>query len=276
MFYNDLIISRSAKENKILLWKIDGFNSADPPPAEPPTANAANAKTRSAFGGRFQRLYEFDAPHSTLYYMRFGLYHAADQHPVLAMGNERSAVYFWDLQKIEEGYEVAAEANGARVKGKKKKKKMGPGTAGMLGEAMGLGKGREGSCGSNASSGQSDAGFRSTGLERSTRLTGSSSLTMQHTSHGIEPLEQQPASRRAQIRPRRPLLRHPASPHHHGAEGATQLPRATNRLEPARRLMCFCRRLWNDLSLQTVGVNLHRFWRVFARFLPPITIAPLL
>ncbi|KAK5009301.1 hypothetical protein LTR28_001712 [Elasticomyces elasticus] len=152
MFYNDLIISRSAKENKILLWKIDGFNSADPPPAEPPTANAASAKTRSAFGGRFQRLYEFDAPHSTLYYMRFGLYHAADQHPVLAMGNEKSAVYFWDLQKIEEGYEVAAEANGARVKGKKKKKKIGAGTAGMLGEAMGLGKGREESCGSNASS----------------------------------------------------------------------------------------------------------------------------
>ena len=84
--------------------------------------------------------------------MRFGLYHAAGQHPILAMGNEKSAVYFWDLQRIEEGYDVAAEAHGGKAKGRRKKG--GVGAAGRLGDAVGLAKGREGSCGSNASSGE--------------------------------------------------------------------------------------------------------------------------
>ncbi|EON66049.1 hypothetical protein W97_05292 [Coniosporium apollinis CBS 100218] len=106
-FYNDLIISRSAKENKILLWRIDGFNSSHPPPpsASAPPKTSSSPPTRSAFGARFQRLLQFEAPLTNLFYMRFGLFHAPEKHPVLVMGNERSKLFFWDLQALEEGVE---------------------------------------------------------------------------------------------------------------------------------------------------------------------------
>ncbi|KAI9693122.1 MAG: hypothetical protein M1822_005118 [Bathelium mastoideum] len=106
-FYHDLILSRASKENRILLWKIDGFSSRDPvpSPAAAPTSSQLS-ETRSAFGGTFQRLLQFGAPHTNLFYMRFGLFHQPHKHPVLAIGNEKSRFLFWDLQRLEEGIDA--------------------------------------------------------------------------------------------------------------------------------------------------------------------------
>ena len=108
-FHGDMILSKAAasgqiesKSNHILLWKIDGFSSADPIPDDPPMAKPG-LYTRSAFGGRFQRLLTFDMPNSATMYMRFSLFAGPHHHPMLAMGSEKSKVSFWDLQALEDG-----------------------------------------------------------------------------------------------------------------------------------------------------------------------------
>ncbi|KAF2662679.1 WD40 repeat-like protein [Lophiostoma macrostomum CBS 122681] len=130
-FYNDLIISRAAKENTILLWKIDNFSSNDSPPASPPLPHSPIVQsrtpvrvpvtplsgTRSAWGGKFQRLLQFEYPQTDPFYMRFGLLHELGMHPVLAAGNTKSKIFFWDLQVLEEA------GLGENVPGAGKKKK---------------------------------------------------------------------------------------------------------------------------------------------------------
>ncbi|KAF2847037.1 WD40 repeat-like protein [Plenodomus tracheiphilus IPT5] len=115
-WYNDLILSHAAREDHILLWRIDKFSSdrLETPPPPIPTSAAVNSKTpvtvpadstsntRSAWGGRFQRLLKFDLPHCGIYYLRFSLFHEMGRHPMLVAGNERSRAFFWDLQRIEE------------------------------------------------------------------------------------------------------------------------------------------------------------------------------
>jgi polycomb protein EED len=116
-FYNDLIISRAAKENSLLLWRIDGFDSDRPAPPytaapipRPHIINLSNpnppkyvhTNTHSAWGGCFTRLLKFDQPQSSYFYIRFGLFHDSGKHPILAAGNEKSKLFFWDLQRVEE------------------------------------------------------------------------------------------------------------------------------------------------------------------------------
>lgn len=111
-FYGDLIISKSAREpetnkNEILIWKIDGLDSEADVPAEP-AVPVPGSQTRSAFphesGFRgFQRLITLDMPNTSRFYHRFGLLHAPGMRPILAMGNELSVYYFWDLQRLDEG-----------------------------------------------------------------------------------------------------------------------------------------------------------------------------
>ncbi|KAJ9635815.1 hypothetical protein H2199_008167 [Coniosporium tulheliwenetii] len=72
-----------------------------------PPKTSSSPPTRSAFGARFQRLLQFEAPLTNLFYMRFGLFHAPEKHPILVMGNERSKLFFWDLQALEEGFEAS-------------------------------------------------------------------------------------------------------------------------------------------------------------------------
>jgi polycomb protein EED len=114
-WYNDLIFSHACREDKIILWKIDGFSSdsAEVPDAPVPTSNAIISKTpvtvptnstsgtRSAWGGRFQRLLQFELPNTNQFYMRFSIFHELGCHPVLAAGNEKSKAFFWDLQRLE-------------------------------------------------------------------------------------------------------------------------------------------------------------------------------
>lgn len=115
-FYNDLIISRQAREG-IIIWKIDNFNSMakTPPDAPIPSSNAVrsehrvdiptstNLDTRSAWGGRFQRLLSFNTPEiEKEFYLRFSLFHRVGHAPILAAGNKsHSNVFFWDLERLE-------------------------------------------------------------------------------------------------------------------------------------------------------------------------------
>jgi polycomb protein EED len=115
-FYNDLIFSHACREDKIILWKIDEFSSdsTDIPDAPIPTSIAVTSRTpvtvpanstsgtRSAWGGRFQRLLQFDLPDTNQFYIRFSIFHEPGRHPILTAGNERSKAFFWDLQRLEE------------------------------------------------------------------------------------------------------------------------------------------------------------------------------
>jgi len=113
-WYGDLILSHACRENKIILWGIDRFNSnRSTPPAPVPTSSAVHSRTpvtipanstsstRSAWGGRFQRLLQFDLPHTNQFYIRFSIFHELGRHPILVAGNERSKTFFWDLQRLE-------------------------------------------------------------------------------------------------------------------------------------------------------------------------------
>ncbi|OBT54495.1 hypothetical protein VE04_04188 [Pseudogymnoascus sp. 24MN13] len=113
-FYDDLILSRGHEEGYIVLWQITRFSSA----AEVPTASAApttydqSARTRSAFfkvpegdktaQRQYQRLLQFAIPQCNQWYMRFGMYtpYSSLRHPVLAMCNSASKVFFWDLSRL--------------------------------------------------------------------------------------------------------------------------------------------------------------------------------
>ena len=102
-WYHDLILSKCAHENRIVLWRIENFSSssAPPPPASAPTTHDFRP-TRSAFGGTYQRLLQFDAYDTIPFYMRFSLFVKPRKRPILVIGNEKSKVYFWDLQSLEE------------------------------------------------------------------------------------------------------------------------------------------------------------------------------
>lgn len=114
-WWNDLIFSKAAREGKIVLWKIDGFTSEidTVPPAPIPVSSAIKSKTtvtipknstsntRSAWGGRFQRLLQFDLPDTPEFYMRFSVFNELGRHPILVAGDRKSRIFFWDLQRLE-------------------------------------------------------------------------------------------------------------------------------------------------------------------------------
>ncbi|KAF1987660.1 WD40 repeat-like protein [Aulographum hederae CBS 113979] len=117
-FYGDLVLSRAANENKIILWKIDGFSSTNAVPdrdAVPPVDHKAGL-TRSCFGGKFQVLLQFEVPLSENFYMRFSLFHQPDMRPIMGIGTQKSKFLFWDLQSLEEGVPRKAQT----AKGKEK------------------------------------------------------------------------------------------------------------------------------------------------------------
>jgi polycomb protein EED len=136
-FYNDLVISRAAKENTIQIWQIDHFNSdlPTPPSTSAPVPSTTNS-TISAFGGRFQRLLTLDTPSCSLFYMRFGFFHQPQKHPVLVMGNEKSRFFVWDLQLLGESGQGSYPASAADPQGFKKPalkpQKRGPGRTSLV------------------------------------------------------------------------------------------------------------------------------------------------
>nr|POE87957.1 polycomb protein esc [Quercus suber] len=119
VFYGDLILSRAAcdpkvKENEIILWKIDGFNGDADDLRDPPVPGE-NLYTRSAFphssrSRGFQRLLSFETPSTDRFYSRFGLFHQPDLRVILVMGTQQAKYLFWDLQRLEEGYDPSDES----------------------------------------------------------------------------------------------------------------------------------------------------------------------
>lgn len=101
-FHGDYILSKAAKESRIVLWAIEGFTSRAVPPtaAEAPTTHEWR-ETRSAWGGGFERLCQFEITKTDPFFMRFGLFTRAGCHPVLAMGSTTGRVNVWDLCRTE-------------------------------------------------------------------------------------------------------------------------------------------------------------------------------
>ena len=144
-FYGDLIISRSAKDpngksktNEILLWKIDGFVSDEAPPDEPPIPSPG-VYTRSSFphalnSRGYQRLLTFEMPNTDRFYQRFSLLHAPGMRPILAMGSQLSRFLFWDLQKLEEGYDPNEEGRTKKKAGRRPKAPVSAENLNRLGE----------------------------------------------------------------------------------------------------------------------------------------------
>ncbi|KAF8545030.1 WD40-repeat-containing domain protein, partial [Trichophaea hybrida] len=102
-FHGDYIISKSANENKIVLWAIQNFNSKEPPPpSEKAPTTHEYRDTRSAFGGTFERILQFQALDTDPFFMRFGFFAHPHMHPILAMGNIHGKVFLWDFTMIED------------------------------------------------------------------------------------------------------------------------------------------------------------------------------
>ncbi|TDZ27611.1 Polycomb protein eed-B [Colletotrichum trifolii] len=110
-FYGDYILSRACHDDVIVLWKIEGFSSRDPPPPQsmaPTTINPGNL-TRSAFNSAitaecpapYTRLVEFQTPGcGPQFFMRFKLHFIPEQHPMLAFCNANGKIFFWDFEQI--------------------------------------------------------------------------------------------------------------------------------------------------------------------------------
>jgi polycomb protein EED len=112
-FIGDYILSRSCYEETIVLWRIEGFDSANPPPSplDAPTAYNPKKITRSAFvnstpascPAEYTRLLEFSTPEcGQLFFTRFGVFEATGKHPVLAFCNAKSKAMFWDFARLTE------------------------------------------------------------------------------------------------------------------------------------------------------------------------------
>ena len=93
---------------------IQGFRSANDPPslASAPTPRDPEEYTVSAFcdpdwtGPKYVRLVKFELKDCFVMFTRFNLYPGSStSHPMLAMGNDRSKVFFWDLARVEEHHD---------------------------------------------------------------------------------------------------------------------------------------------------------------------------
>ncbi|KAK8255936.1 WD40-repeat-containing domain protein [Phyllosticta capitalensis] len=114
-FHGDLVISKAALEQHIIIWKIDGFNGyLDPPPCtstadyqpcifrDEEDAPDFFGTTYSAFGPRFQRIMTLKIENNGCIWLKFGLFNMPEKRPVLVWGDNEGTIYFWDLQRLEE------------------------------------------------------------------------------------------------------------------------------------------------------------------------------
>lgn len=109
-FCGDLVLSRACHEDKIVLWRIEGFDSNDPPP--PPSAAPAaydqSRTTRSAFAppaanlpAAWLRLLQFETKNCGVqFFLRFRLHHNPGQHPILCFCNAKNEIMMWDLARL--------------------------------------------------------------------------------------------------------------------------------------------------------------------------------
>lgn len=108
-FYGDLILSRACHEQKIVLWRVVGFESEDPPPtpAMAPTAYNPSLTTRSAFApasapSQWTRILQFETANCNVqFFLRFSLFHKAGHHPILCFCNANKDIMLWDMARLE-------------------------------------------------------------------------------------------------------------------------------------------------------------------------------
>ncbi|KAH7133473.1 WD40-repeat-containing domain protein [Dactylonectria macrodidyma] len=118
-FYGDQILSRACHDNVISLWRIEGFSSDGPPPAQsiaptpqnivPTNYDEAGRLTRSGFvptispqcPAQYTRVLDFHTPNcGPQFFMRFKLHFVPGQHPVLAFCNAGGNIFFWDFKRL--------------------------------------------------------------------------------------------------------------------------------------------------------------------------------
>lgn len=148
-FFGDLIFSKAAGENKIVLWKITGFDSRQPPPDSRTAPKIEDyMDTRNGFMRTitdhgdgdvdvdvaeefasqplYKRLLEFETPIVDQFYLRFGLLMPSpafpNLHPVLAFANAGSEIRFWDLERLSLGHAGGLDDSRLRPVAKKKRK----------------------------------------------------------------------------------------------------------------------------------------------------------
>lgn len=121
MFFHDLILSKCAREGKIVLWRISGFDSGLAPPSmDEAPINLGRDETQSAFGSGYERLLQFRTGNVDPFYMRFGLFHQPNKHAVLAMGNLDSTIHFWDIQQLVDPF-ATSQGSSEAVKRKRRR-----------------------------------------------------------------------------------------------------------------------------------------------------------
>jgi polycomb protein EED len=116
-FYGDQILSRACYEDAIVMWRIEGFSSKDPPlpQSTAPTGYEPARVTRSAFmpsssSSQYTRLLEFLTPGCGLqFFMRFKLHFTPEQNPLLAFCNAKGQIFFWDFERLT-GYNDYVQA----------------------------------------------------------------------------------------------------------------------------------------------------------------------
>ena len=157
-FFGDYILSKAAADNKIVCWKVTGFDSKCPPP-EPILAPKASEHldtrngfiralestddgvtsiiTRPGYKGchPYSRCIEFEMPKCDPFFIRFGLLKRSSEYPnihaVLACANTASIIRFWDLEALDRGYDFSIPA--VRQSGKRgNKRARGTGRGGRL------------------------------------------------------------------------------------------------------------------------------------------------
>ena len=133
-FYGNLILSKAAEEDKVVLWMVTGFDGDDTPPSSDsaPTIEmsedtrsgflhsspqeAANQRFNRRQTPLFTRLLQFQLSSSELFYMRFSLLLPSARypnlHPMLAVGNTKGKVYFWDLIALAKGTDDGVAKSG--------------------------------------------------------------------------------------------------------------------------------------------------------------------
>lgn len=108
-----MILSKACHEDTIVLWRIEGFSSQDPPPpaSDAPTNHDPAKLTRSSFvppsanpqtcAAAYTRLLKFSIKGcGHQFFMRFSMLQTKGMHPILAFCDTASKIMFWDMARF--------------------------------------------------------------------------------------------------------------------------------------------------------------------------------
>ncbi|KAL8319627.1 hypothetical protein RB597_006391 [Gaeumannomyces tritici] len=112
-FYGDMILSKACHEDTIVLWRVEGFSSHDPPPpaSDAPTNHDPAKLTRSSFvppsasphtcAAAYTRLLKFSIKGcGHQFFMRFSMLQTRGMHPILAFCDTAAKIMFWDMARF--------------------------------------------------------------------------------------------------------------------------------------------------------------------------------